>query len=147
MRPIALIAFAALVGCRGHAFHVIADGNVVASGAVSTFSPPDHTAYPIEQRPLSNDGNCCFGRVALIDIDGLLLNRNLTGVGSMGENPVALLEEKLRAAAKDPAVRAVVLRINSPGGGVTASDIMRRELEVFKCQRSVPVVAALMDVG
>lgn len=90
---------------------------------------------------------CCGTRLALIDIDGLLVNRNLVGFSSMGENPVALLREKLQAAERDPCVAAVVLRINSPGGGVTACDIMRREVQLFRQRSCKPVVASLMDVG
>ena len=60
-------------------------------------------------------------RVGIVDVDGLILNQNVTGLYSVGENPVAAFREKLEAAAADPSVRAVVVRINSPGGSVTAS--------------------------
>ncbi len=40
-----------------------------------------------------------------------------------------------------------MLRINSAGGGVTATDIMSRDLEQFRMQTRLPVVACLMDVG
>jgi protease IV len=40
-----------------------------------------------------------------------------------------------------------VLRINSPGGGVTASDVMWHDLQEFKARTRLPVVACLMDVG
>ncbi len=86
-------------------------------------------------------------RVGLIDVDGLLFNQNLTGLYSVGENPVASFREKLEAAAADPRVHAVVVRINSPGGGVTASDIMADELRRFREESGKPVVCCLMDVA
>jgi len=86
-------------------------------------------------------------RVGLIDVDGLLLNQNLTGLYSSGENPVGVFREKLEVAGRDPSVRAVVLRINSPGGGVAASDIMANELDRFRAESGKPVVACLMDVA
>jgi protease IV len=86
-------------------------------------------------------------RVTLVDVDGLLLNQNLTGLYSVGENPVAAFREKLQGAACDPRVRAVVLRINSPGGGVTASDILAEELRRFRAESGKPVVACLMDLA
>src|SRR5262249_9481248 len=43
--------------------------------------------------------------------------------------------------------KAVIVRINSPGGTVTASDIMFKELQMFKQTAKVPVVAVLMDVA
>jgi protease IV len=85
--------------------------------------------------------------IALIDVDGLLVNHNLTGAFSEGDNPVSALREKLRAIEKDKSVKAVVLRINSPGGGVTASDIMHQEVIAFKKRSSLPVVACLMDLA
>jgi protease-4 len=86
-------------------------------------------------------------RVAVLDVDGLLLNQNLTGLYSVGENPVAAFREKLEAAAGDPRVRAIVLRINSPGGGVTASDIMAEDLRRFRVATRKPVVACLLDLA
>lgn len=46
-----------------------------------------------------------------------------------------------------PHVKAVVIRINSPGGAVTASDIMYQDLCRFREQTHKPVVACMMDVA
>jgi len=86
-------------------------------------------------------------RVALLDIDGLLLNTDFTGPYSLGENPLALFQERLQAIEQDANVGAVVLRINSPGGSVTACDIMLHELKQFRARKPVPMVACLLDVG
>jgi protease-4 len=94
--------------------------------------------------PGGADADC--PRVAVIDVDGILTNFNHVGPYSVGENPVATFKEKLDAAA-DPRVCAVVLRINTPGGGVAASDLMRRELQAFRQQTNKPVVASLLDLG
>ncbi len=85
--------------------------------------------------------------IAVIDVDGLILNMDMVGPGSAGENPVSLFRERLEAAGADPCTRAVVIRINSPGGGVTACDIMRHDLQEFKARTGLPVVACLMDIG
>lgn len=92
-------------------------------------------------------GQDCARKVALIDVDGVLLNANQTGMSSVGENPVEMFREKLDIIASTPCYCAVVIRINSPGGGVTASDIMRRDLEAFQARTHLPTVACLMDVG
>ena len=87
-------------------------------------------------------------KIALIDVEGILRNqREQSLLGSPGDNPVALFKEKLDQAADDDHVKAVVLRINSPGGGVTASDLMYTELQRFKQQTGKPVIAAMLDVG
>jgi protease-4 len=116
------------------------------TGDVTTHMPPENTASRL--RTVTIEGPAaCTARVAVIDVDGLLVDQNQRGYGSLGENPVALFREKLRAAESDRSVQAVVVRIDSPGGGVTASDIMRRELAAFKTRRGIPVIACLMDVG
>lgn len=86
-------------------------------------------------------------RLAVIDVDGVLVNQNREGLYDSGENPVAAFHEKLEAAACDGRVAAIVLRIHSPGGGVTACDILANELDRFKAATRKPVVACLMDVA
>lgn len=88
-----------------------------------------------------------FDKIAVIDVDGFLANRRKRSLLTAGENPVSLFREKLDAAAADPRVKAVVLRINSPGGTVAASDVMYHSLIQFKQQTDKPVVAAIMTVG
>jgi len=86
-------------------------------------------------------------KVAVIEVEGLLFNERPSGLFAAGENPVSLFVEKLDKAQADPNVKAVVLRVNSPGGGVTASDIMYRRLTRFRGEKGVPVVAVLEDVA
>ncbi len=121
-------------------------GDLGVDGTIVTSLKTDNRASPLS-RVVVRAGDEPGGRIAIVDVDGLLLNRNIGGLGSMGENPVALFREKLESVAADASVGAVVLRINSPGGGVTASDIMARDLQAFRMQRGIPVVACLMDVG
>jgi protease-4 len=85
--------------------------------------------------------------VAIIDVDGLLLDTDSTGLGSWGENPVSVFRERLDAVECDPRICAVIIRINTPGGSVTATDIMWRDLMAFKKRSCLPVIACLMDVA
>lgn len=87
-------------------------------------------------------------KIALIDVDGPIFNgrqRSLTGTA--GENPVSLFTEKLQKAANDEHVKAVVVRINSPGGSVTGSEMMYHELASFRTDTKKPVIAAMLDVA
>ena len=86
-------------------------------------------------------------RIALVDVDGVLLNQNYGSLYAVGDNPLAGFRDKLEAAARDPQVAAVVLRINSPGGSVTTCDVMAEELRRFKAETRKPVVACLMDLA
>jgi protease-4 len=89
----------------------------------------------------------CRDKIALIDVEGLIVNVRTGGLFSSGDNPVSLFRERLDAAALDKRVKAIVVRINSPGGGVTASDIMYRDLVNFREETRKPVVACMMDVA
>jgi protease-4 len=58
------------------------------------------------------------------------------------------LIEYIRRARKDNAVRAIVLRIDSPGGSATASDAIWRELMITKQERADrPLVASMSDLA
>lgn len=103
---------------------------------------------PIVAMPVDGAAQVCKGpHVAIIDVDGLLLNMSVTGPYSSGDNPVDVFREKLDAARADPCGVALVVRINSPGGSVTATDMMWRELQAFRRTTGRPVVACLMDLA
>ncbi|MGH8526508.1 MAG: signal peptide peptidase SppA, partial [Gammaproteobacteria bacterium] len=84
--------------------------------------------------------------VLLIDLSGVISSQEGDGLVPH-PSMVANLKEELTRAAKDDRVKALVIRINSPGGTVTASDIMYHELQAFKASRKIPVIASIMDVG
>ena len=86
-------------------------------------------------------------KVVIIDVDGLLINQAEKTFFGQGENPVSLFVEKLDRAQADANVKAIVVRINSPGGGVTASDIMYNRLVQFRQYKRVPIIAIIQDVG
>jgi len=88
-----------------------------------------------------------FDKIAIVDVDGIIVNSSDTGLFGTGENPVSVYMEKLQKAAQDKDVKAVVLRINSPGGTVSGSDLMYHELMEFRQHTKKPVVACIMDVG
>jgi protease-4 len=62
--------------------------------------------------------------------------------GSIGsENMV----KDIRAMAEDEDIKAVVLRVNSPGGSALASDVILRELEILKKKK--PLVVSMGNVA
>jgi protease-4 len=122
--------------------------NVDADANVKAQLQPSPKLQPVVAMGLPHKPqNPGAAKIAIVDVDGLLLNNDATGLGSWGENPVSAFRERLDAMECDPCVRAVVLRINTPGGSVTATDIMWRDLTAFKRRTSIPVVASLMDVA
>jgi protease-4 len=98
---------------------------------------------PLKEEELSGSGTA---KILVIELSGLISSQD---EGGLVEHPnlVARLKEELSRAAEDPKVSAVVLRINSPGGTVTASDIMHHEIRQFREKRKIPVIASIMDIG
>lgn len=97
----------------------------------------------LEEHKVSGTGK---DKVLLMDISGVISSDNKDGFYTT-PGMLATVKEELERAGKDERVKAIVLRINSPGGTVTASDIIYHELKTFKTTRKIPVVAAIMDVG
>ena len=98
-----------------------------------------------ESTVLGKDGN--GDKVALIDVRGLIIDEDRPGWFERGSNPVDDLVSRLDKAAADGQVKAVLLRINSPGGAVTASDTMYREIVRFRETSKKPVVVSMSDVA
>ncbi len=109
-----------------------------------TAVPEDQT---LREQVVSRAKGFVSDRVAIIDISGVLMNAHEPGLFSEGEHVVSLAVEKLEMAANDSRVKAVVLRINSPGGSVTASDTLYQEILAFKKTTGKPVVAFFQDVA
>src|SRR5919108_391714 len=104
---------------------------------------------PLEEEVVEGRGET---KILLMDVSGFITDEAPTGGLGLGPAPVRVpmlvrIREELTKAAKDRHVRALVLRINTPGGTVTASDIIYREVMLFRAETKVPVVAALMDVA
>src|SRR4051812_20906499 len=85
-------------------------------------------------------------KVAIIEVEGMLMNMRSGGLLQPTENKVSLFTQQLRAAARDDSVKAVVLRVNSPGGTVTASDTMYELVKDFRRSTHKPVVASTQEV-
>ncbi|AUX72870.1 signal peptide peptidase SppA [Erwinia pyrifoliae] len=81
----------------------------------------------------SSDGN-----VAVILANGAIMDGE-EAPGSVGADTTAL---EIRAARLDPKIKAIVFRVNSPGGSVTASETIREELAAAK-EAGKPVVVSM----
>jgi protease-4 len=138
------LAIAAVQGCLAIPEPLKLQVNGDVTGQIAPTEPQQPVTPSLLPNHRSNPQN---GLVAVVDVDGLLLDADSTGLGSWGENAVSLFRERLDAIQGNQRVRAVVLRIHSPGGSVTATDIMWHDLQSFRRRTGLPVVACLMDVA
>jgi protease-4 len=104
---------------------------------------------PLEEETVEGRGDA---KILLMDLSGFLSDEAPSGALTIGTPPprvpmLVRVREELEKARRDDKVRALVVRINSPGGTVTASDIIYRELDAFRAATGVPIVASMMDVA
>jgi protease-4 len=101
---------------------------------------------PLREQTVEGSGSA---KIVLMDLSGVISEEPLVSLGAQAPRVslLARVREELQKAEDDDRVQALVVRINSPGGTATASDIVYRELSAFKARRKIPVIAAIMDVG
>ena len=87
------------------------------------------------------------GKIAIIPVEGMLMNVRTGGFMQAQENTVSLFTQQMDKAARDKDVKAVVLRVNSPGGTVTASDLMYEVVNDFREKSKKPVIAATQETA
>jgi protease-4 len=83
-----------------------------------------------------------LNKVAVIDVEGEIVETGDPTSQAVAEDLIA----QLRQAQDDPLVKAVILRINSPGGSVVASGEIYRQILTLK-RAGKPVVASLGEVA
>jgi protease-4 len=88
-------------------------------------------------------------KILLLEIDGVISEESPEPgiIEPVRDSLVSRVREQLDRAREDDEVRAVLLRINSPGGTATASDVVYSEIVRFKRERGVPVVAQMMGTA
>lgn len=81
-------------------------------------------------------------KLLMIEVDGFIgRSDSVSLLGGEPEGTVARLREQLDRARRDDEIAGVLLRIDSPGGSATASDVVYAELLRFKQERRLPMVA------
>jgi protease-4 len=106
------------------------------------FLSPDQV--PLQESTLQGSGK---DKVVVISVRGLLSNQPKSGLIKKKPSMVQEVVSQLRKAEADSQIGAVVLKVDSPGGSVTASDQLYHEIASFKQRTGVKVVAAMMDVA
>ena len=98
---------------------------------------------PLREKVVGGEG---VDKIALIEIAGFISEELDGGIVEMPDM-VSRVKEALSLAEADPHVKAVVLRINSPGGTITASDLIYHEVRRFKEKTGKKVIVSILDVG
>ena len=100
---------------------------------------------PLEEQVLEGKGT---PKILLVDLDGVISFKEETDKLQLSARPskVAFFREALRKAEADSDIAGVIVRINSSGGTVAASDTIYHEIMSFKQRRKIPVNAYIMEL-
>jgi protease-4 len=108
---------------------------VLGGGAFSLFLVGICTLVYISLSAKEQDGFSGFGdKIAVVDLEGVILS------------PKDVVEQ-LRKFADDDTVKAIVLHVNSPGGGAAASEEIYREVLRIRDEKKKRIVASIETVG
>ncbi len=82
-------------------------------------------------------------RIAVVPVSGLIFSGSGTGLGG---GTAEWVVDALEAAIEDESVKAVILEVDSPGGTITGSDLIHRQVELTR-EAGVKVVAFFRNIA
>jgi protease IV len=120
------LLFLAMAGMSG--------GDGLRAGRVETI--------PRFQEVLLQEGDDTKDKIAVIPLTGIIASGQ---AGALGDDMVAGFKHALGQAQEDPHVKAVVISVDSPGGEITASDVLYHSLKEFTVQK--PTIVYFNSLG
>ena len=86
------------------------------------------------------EDNGSHKKIAVVTVDGIITDHT---VDRSGNNMVDVIKAQLDRAKEDDRVKAVILKVDSPGGEVMASDEINKVIGKFQDESSKPVVCSM----
>ena len=99
---------------------------------------------PLKEYTLEGKGK---GKILLVPVIGVISEDPDEGLFRTHPSLMQEVVSQLRRAEKNGDINAVVLKVDSPGGSVTASDILYHEISAFKKRTGIKVVVSMMNVA
>ncbi len=85
-------------------------------------------------------------KILILDISGIIGISSTPSILDREGNFLSRIYYRLQKAAEDKMIKGVILRLDTPGGEVTASDILYNEILEFKKETGIPVLALMMGI-
>jgi protease-4 len=134
---VALILFVLL------AFSFLSNLGHFARNFVSSGGKRINSAGPRLEEVIIED-NDAANKIAVVDIKGVITSQAMDG---SGYNLVDVVKAQLKRADDDDKIKAVILKVDSPGGEVLASDEIYRLLTDFQKDAKKPIVASMGNLA
>ncbi len=125
-------------------FVFVATTAVFLNGCVMSPKLFTDATDPLREYTIEGKGK---DRIVVIPVKGIISDFSREGMFQTEPSMVQEIVSQLRLAEKDRRVKAVVLKVDSPGGTVTASDVLYHEIKAFKDRTGVYVTAVMMNVA
>jgi protease-4 len=129
---------------RALAFSCLLAG-AISTGCISIDLPLSGTG-PLEETVVDGESG---PKILMVDVTGTLSTQPDMGRFGLGgrESITARVREEIELALDDDEIAALLLRIDSPGGTVIASEMLYREVRRFKEKSKRPVIAQMVGAG
>jgi len=135
---VAVLVLAILLGIS-----LIWNAQHVFEGVMPESFAPARKAGPILEEAVV-EYNHSPNKIAVVPVEGIITSDGMEG---RSYGMVEYIRDQLELAQKDDLVKAVILKVNSPGGEVLASDDIYHAIEDFQRNSSKPVIAAMSGVA
>jgi protease-4 len=86
-------------------------------------------------------------KILLISINGMISDSPKKDLLSSSPSVVDDVVSQINKAKSDKNIKAVLLKINSSGGTITASDVLYHEISAYKEKTGVKIVVSMMDIA
>ncbi len=86
-----------------------------------------------------------YAKIAHLDLEGVITSAPQVSWAGTSDSMVSRLKKELKRAREDDSVKAIVLRVNSPGGEVTASDVIYHHVK--KAAEKKPLIVYMDSVA
>jgi len=119
-------------------------GLVMSRGGTDIRSAGDGEETQLVEQTIEGHGP---NKILLVPVSGLITDLPRSDLFLSQPGMVASIHDMLRAARRDPQVKVLLLDIDSPGGGITASDVIYHDLKEFHEQTGKDIVSVFGDVA
>ena len=99
---------------------------------------------PLKEFTIEGSGG---DKILLVSIRGLISDNPQKGLLSSSPSMVQQVVSQLKKAEQDKGIKAVLFKINSPGGTITASDLLYHEILSYKERTNAKVIVCMMDMA
>jgi len=115
---------------------------IIHTGCAVVQIPLFPPKQPLQEQVIEGEGEA---KILLLGISGIISEKKESkGLGFAQKiSLIARIKEELQKAKGDSSIAGVIIKINSPGGSVTATDIIYHELMQYKKESGVRIVACL----